>query len=253
MNQIGNGNTSPGALLRSKREARRWSVAQVAKSMNLSRAQIAAIEADDYEALPGRTYVLGYWKNYARLLEIPFDDVIATNRENVRDPRPEMSLSNEYRDAHTEGDRSSRRAALLIGLLLVGFLAAIWYGKNVARDTERVDLSPAAGRVQEARNAGQIVREASTAFSTDEAREAPARNSGAGGANRLAETVPHPIMDQEGMTADAESLPMQPAPLQTGDASDSDGAGEPDGVARQAQAIAPEMDTAEADAAGIAT
>lgn len=266
MTQTANVNASPGALLRGKREAHGWSVAQVAQSMNLSRAQIEAIEADDYEALPGRTYVLGYWKNYARLLEFPFDDVIALNRENVRDPHAEMSLSNEYRDAHAEGDRSSRRAALLIGLLLVGFLAAIWYGKNVSREAERFDLSPAAGRMmREAKDVEQVARQASSALSPNRATTAgetgaagladargergpastgdtPAGNIGIDNANRLPETVPHPIMDLERMAANTGSLP-----LQSGDADDSGDA------VREAQPTAPAAVAAEADAAGIAT
>ncbi|WP_341648617.1 helix-turn-helix transcriptional regulator [Thauera humireducens] len=57
---------SPGAALRAAREARGESVAEVAFALKLNPRQIAALEADDFAALPGTAFVRGFLRNYAR-------------------------------------------------------------------------------------------------------------------------------------------------------------------------------------------
>ena len=62
--------TSPGAELARQREARGWTVAEVADQLNLAARQIAALEADNYAALPGMAIVRGFIRAYAKLLKI---------------------------------------------------------------------------------------------------------------------------------------------------------------------------------------
>ena len=61
---------APGALLGAAREAQNLSVADVARQLKLSRAQVEALEAGDYEQLPGPVFVRGFIRNYARLLKL---------------------------------------------------------------------------------------------------------------------------------------------------------------------------------------
>ena len=60
---------SPGQMLRAAREAKGWKVEQVASQLKLSRRQIEALEADAFADLPGLTFVRGFVRNYARVLE----------------------------------------------------------------------------------------------------------------------------------------------------------------------------------------
>lgn len=66
-----------GARLRSERERQNLSVLDVARALRLSEKQIAALEADDYSKLPGRTFVRGFIRNYARLLQLDPEPLIA--------------------------------------------------------------------------------------------------------------------------------------------------------------------------------
>ncbi|WP_287367560.1 helix-turn-helix transcriptional regulator, partial [Thauera sp.] len=59
---------SPGAVLRAAREARGESVSEVAFALKLNPRQIAALEADNFSALPGMAFVRGFLRNYARYL-----------------------------------------------------------------------------------------------------------------------------------------------------------------------------------------
>lgn len=61
---------SPGASLSAARNEIGLSVADVARSLRLSVRQIEAIEADDFDKLPGKTFLRGFLRNYAKLLNI---------------------------------------------------------------------------------------------------------------------------------------------------------------------------------------
>lgn len=60
----------PGKLLAQAREEKSLSVADVAHSLRLSVKQIEAIEADNFDKLPGKTFLRGFIRNYAKLLQI---------------------------------------------------------------------------------------------------------------------------------------------------------------------------------------
>jgi cytoskeleton protein RodZ len=72
---------TPGEVLRAKREQQGMSVEDVASYLRLSPRQVQALEANDFEALPGLTFVRGFIRNYARLLQL--------------DPQPLMALAPE--------------------------------------------------------------------------------------------------------------------------------------------------------------
>ena len=61
------GATSAGALLREAREAAGMSIDAVAQQLKLAPRQVQALEDGDFAHLPGRTFVRGFMRNYARL------------------------------------------------------------------------------------------------------------------------------------------------------------------------------------------
>ena len=82
---MGNDHTAPlpvastaGGQLRAAREAAGWSQEAVAQQLKLAPRQVRAIEEDDYARLPGRTFVRGFVRNYARLLHLDPAAVMAS-------------------------------------------------------------------------------------------------------------------------------------------------------------------------------
>ena len=67
---------SPGARLQRARESKNMEVSEAAESLNLSPGVVKSLEADDYRALPNATFVKGYLRSYARLLEIPGEELV---------------------------------------------------------------------------------------------------------------------------------------------------------------------------------
>lgn len=75
---------SAGKILAEKRTAWGLSIQDVASNLNLGPETIEALEADNYENLPGSTFVKGYIRAYARLLKLDVEDLM----ENI-DLQPE--------------------------------------------------------------------------------------------------------------------------------------------------------------------
>lgn len=67
----------PGAQLASQREARGWTIEQVATQLNLAPRQIHALETDNLAALPGIASVRGFIRSYAKLLKIEAEPLLA--------------------------------------------------------------------------------------------------------------------------------------------------------------------------------
>lgn len=68
---------SAGGLLRAARESRGMTIADAARSLRLALRQAEALENDDFDKLPGNTFVRGFIRNYARLLQIDPEPVLA--------------------------------------------------------------------------------------------------------------------------------------------------------------------------------
>jgi len=66
-----------GVTLRLLRESRAWSVAQVCARLKFSMRQIQALEAEDWGQLPDGLALRGLVRNYARLLEVDADMMLA--------------------------------------------------------------------------------------------------------------------------------------------------------------------------------
>jgi cytoskeleton protein RodZ len=132
---MGNDHTAPlpiastaGAQLRAAREAAGWSQEAVAQQLKLAPRQVRAIEEDDYARLPGRTFVRGFVRNYARLLRLdPAAVMAALPRGEGTSPLDRPSLTAVSRPMVELPVASVRRnswARWLIPFALLAIVAA---------------------------------------------------------------------------------------------------------------------------------
>ncbi len=120
----------PGKRLYEARIRAQLSAEQVAEMLYLSAHQIAALERDEFDRLPGPTYVRGYLRNYAQLLGLPSDEIVQsyarangtvrTARRNALGPEPEV----------TTRDATVRLATLLVAVTLILLAVVWWQGRN---------------------------------------------------------------------------------------------------------------------------
>jgi cytoskeleton protein RodZ len=126
------GTVSAGTLLRAGREAAGLTVAAVSQQLKLAPRQIAALEEGDFAKLPGRTFIRGFVRNYARLLRLDSDAVLAAlpeaaasaayeNPSLAPTPRPMGELP-----ADVPSRPSPARWAIPLALVAVVAVAAIY-------------------------------------------------------------------------------------------------------------------------------
>jgi cytoskeleton protein RodZ len=118
--------SGPGAQLASRREARRLTVEDIAGRLKFAARQIQALEADQYERLPGPTFVRGMIRGYARLLETdPAPMLHAFEQRYVAAP-----VSVDLRDENIpfpDGRPRATRIYLALSVIVVGTMAAVLY------------------------------------------------------------------------------------------------------------------------------
>ena len=126
------GAVAAGAMLRAGREAAGLTVAAVAQQLKLAPRQVTALEDGDFAKLPGRTFVRGFMRNYARLLRLDSDTVLAALPDSAAPaahehpslaptPRPMGELP---ADAQTRP--SPARWAIPLALVAVVTVAAVY-------------------------------------------------------------------------------------------------------------------------------
>ena len=76
-------NDSPGSILSAAREARGWTEQIVCDQIKLNINHIRNLEADRFDKLPPATFVMGYIRSYAKLLEIDPEPIIASFRQKT--------------------------------------------------------------------------------------------------------------------------------------------------------------------------
>lgn len=75
-----------GAMLAAARVAGGLSIEAIAAQLKLAPRQVRALEEGDYSALPGRTFVRGFVRNYARLIHLDPQVVLAALPGEGADP-----------------------------------------------------------------------------------------------------------------------------------------------------------------------
>ncbi|MFO1323369.1 MAG: DUF4115 domain-containing protein [Burkholderiales bacterium] len=77
---------SAGGRLREARTQAGLTIDAVAQQLKLAPRQVRALEDDDFAQLPGRTFIRGFLRNYARLVRLDPDEVLATLPDAVAAP-----------------------------------------------------------------------------------------------------------------------------------------------------------------------
>ena len=121
---------SVGSLLRVARESRQLSLDDVALTLKLGARQVEALENGDWHALPGQTFIRGFVRNYARLLQIDPAPLMDRLDETLEKPVDSLhvppSRPTTMPSSHPRRDRTVVAAGLALvvaALLAYAFLA----------------------------------------------------------------------------------------------------------------------------------
>ena len=122
----------PGAILASERERQGLAPADIAQRLHMSVWQVEALEAGEYERLPRGTFLRGFVRNYAKVVSIPADDLLARLADHApRQAAPRIVVPSQNIRFDPIADRMSNpyvKAAGLSALVIVlGFAAMYWW------------------------------------------------------------------------------------------------------------------------------
>jgi cytoskeleton protein RodZ len=108
----------PGAILRQARESQQLSLETVAQQLHMSARALKALEENDTAKLPPPVYVKAFLRSYARLMQIPEQEVLA----GFSVTEPGLSVAPTLDDRPLRQEQRSLLPAML-GLGAVGALA----------------------------------------------------------------------------------------------------------------------------------
>jgi cytoskeleton protein RodZ len=132
-----------GGALNAARQAQDLTVQDVAKQLRLGVKQVEALEADNFSVLPEPTIVKGFIRNYAKLLKIPSESLIAA----YMDLKPEteqhaLAINPSINMKITESRKTDKSRYFIFALLLL-FGAGLWFFyQNYVQKPSPVNLSP---------------------------------------------------------------------------------------------------------------
>lgn len=118
----------PGQRLKEQREALGLPLAHVAQEMRILRSVLEALEEDHYEVLEAPIFVRGHLRNYARLLDLPPEEVVeAYERTLPTQATPELRLDTERGPAMNDGLPRWVFSVAWLLLLTMLVLGGLWW------------------------------------------------------------------------------------------------------------------------------
>jgi cytoskeletal protein RodZ len=123
-----------GNFLRESREARGISLIEVEKDLKIRKKYLQALEEGNIDLIPGKTYIVGYLKNYSKYLDIDeknINQIIQTynNLEKQKSVIKETKKENIYLKTKDRSMFEKKRSFLPVKYVyLSGFLIIIFIG-----------------------------------------------------------------------------------------------------------------------------
>jgi cytoskeleton protein RodZ len=130
--------TGVGAELAQAREAQGLALADVAQQLKFAPRQLEALEQERFGALPGPTIARGMLRNYARLLKLDADALLARLGDRLDAPDSEK-LAARFSQPVPFSD-SARRSTLIyagVSILILGAVGAVAYEWHQERNAKR--------------------------------------------------------------------------------------------------------------------
>ena len=118
-----------GESLKRAREKQSLSIEDIAKTTRIPQRHLTSLETGDYDALPGRTYAIGFGKSYARAVGLSDATIGSQLREEMDDQghtayQPEMSDFDPNNPSSIPPRYLAWTAVAIAGVVLVGYL--VW-------------------------------------------------------------------------------------------------------------------------------
>ena len=123
--------TPVGAQLRQAREARGLQLADIAQTLKLGLRQVEALEGGDWQHLPGHTFIRGFVRNYARLVQVDAAPLMAQLDRILEKPVDNLGKQDTgpapMPSSITSGSARRDRQVMALGLGFVALAVALYF------------------------------------------------------------------------------------------------------------------------------
>jgi cytoskeleton protein RodZ len=117
----------PGRILARLRNERKLSVADVAQRLKYGARQIEALEAEEFDRLPGATFVRGMVRGYAKLLEIDPEPILGALDRRYVPAEVSLDLRAKRVPFPQGGKRGGNWIYLFLSLVVIVLVAGVLY------------------------------------------------------------------------------------------------------------------------------
>ena len=141
----------PGRILAAERERQGLGPAEIAQRLRMSTWQVEALEADDYGRLPRGPFLRGFVRNYAKLLGLAPETVLAHLAEGAsREAKPQIVVPSQNIRFDPLSDRMGSpyvKAAAIASVVVALGLAAMYWWTFIRNSPPTVARKPAPAAV----------------------------------------------------------------------------------------------------------
>lgn len=123
--------TPVGEQLRQAREARGLQITDISQTLKLGQRQVEALESGDWKSLPGHTFIRGFVRNYARLLQLDATPMMAQLDSVLEKPVDNLGRQDSgpapMPSSNSAGVSRRDRQVMLIGAGLVVVATLVYF------------------------------------------------------------------------------------------------------------------------------
>jgi cytoskeleton protein RodZ len=146
-----------GAELARAREEQGLQLTDVAQQLKFAARQLEALEQERFDLLPGGTFVRGMVRNYARLLKVDAEPLLARLGGGRFDAPDSNSLAERYKQPVPFSDGARRSTFVYLGvslsvLVTIGALGYQWYREHNVKPAPMASASKQRSAAQPARS-----------------------------------------------------------------------------------------------------
>lgn len=199
---------SPGSRLRQAREALGMEIATLAEQLHLSKAMVQALEEENYEVLPARVFVRGYYRNFARLVNVP-EEVVLSEFEKRCPEGEDCTVPPAVAQGVRKEIRSSHGVVRLVTwLVIIALLTTfgLWWKSNLEKGAQVIgtddELAIAVGKEESSASVNKAVAGDVTASVAD---IQPESAEVSGMTPQPTQPLPEETLPQTDSTASSES------------------------------------------------
>lgn len=119
-----------GDVLRIQREKKGLSLREVEEATKIRMKYLIAMEADDFDALPGKAYVIGFLRTYARFLGINDEELVHSLKSLPQYEVQEEEIVEKVKPAPRNSRALSLIMIIILALVIGGIVLAFFRDKG---------------------------------------------------------------------------------------------------------------------------